>query len=227
MVKRKQNIHLNWRQESTLKFFFLFSWLFFLVIACGTETKVRTEEKEEPIIEVVEPEIDSLSKWERYFIAHPDYRCDGFDFPVGKPDGKGYYNAQAFQKNDHLGDDWNAVTGGNSDLGDPIYAIANGYVVLATEVGSGWGKVVRVMHQLDDSTYVESLYAHCDTMLVQSNEGIKRGQKIATIGDANGAYYAHLHLEIRDSVEMEVGGGYSSFYNGYVDPTAFIKAHRP
>lgn len=222
MVERKYAIHINGSQKSTLKYFFLFSWVFFIVINC--ESGVSGEEGE-VVSEVVE--LDTLSKWERYFVEHSDYRCDGFDFPVGKPDGKGYYNAQPFMKNDHLGDDWNAVTGGNSDLGDPIYSIANGYVVLAKDVGSGWGKVVRVMHQLNDSTYVESLYAHCDTMLVQSNEGIKRGQKIATIGNANGAYYAHLHLEIRDSVEMEVGGGYSSYYNGYVDPTAFIKAHRP
>lgn len=49
-----------------------------------------------------------------------------FDYPVGKPPGNGYYIAQKFQENAHLGEDWNAVTGGNTDLGDPIYAIANG-----------------------------------------------------------------------------------------------------
>lgn len=218
MVERKQTI---------LKLFFLFSCLFFIVMACSSSVSTKEETGEGFIVVVEEEARDTLSKWERYFLDKPNYRCDGFDFPVGKPNGKGYYNAQPFMKNDHLGDDWNAVTGGNSDLGDPIYSIANGYVVFAKDIGSGWGKVVRVMHQLNDSTYVESLYAHCDTMLVQSNEGVQRGQKIATIGNADGAYYAHLHLEIRDSVEMEVGGGYSSFYTGYVDPTAFIKAHRP
>jgi murein DD-endopeptidase MepM/ murein hydrolase activator NlpD len=218
MVERKQTI---------LKLFFLFSCLFFIVMACSSSVSTKEETGEGFIVVVEEEARDTLSKWERYFLDKPNYRCDGFDFPVGKPNGKGYYNAQPFMKNDHLGDDWNAVTGGNSDLGDPIYSIANGYVVFAKDIGSGWGKVVRVMHQLNDSTYIESLYAHCDTMLVQSNEGVQRGQKIATIGNADGAYYAHLHLEIRDSVEMEVGGGYSSFYTGYVDPTAFIKAHRP
>lgn len=217
MVERKQ-----WY---FLKNFLFVGILFLLAIAC--KTNASTERKSETTTELSEVEKDTLSKWERYFINYPDYRCDGFDFPVGKPNGKGYYNAQPFLKNNHLGDDWNAVTGGNSDLGDPIYGIANGYVVFAKDIGSGWGKVVRVIHQLDDTTYVESLYAHCDSMLVHANEGVKRGQQIATIGNADGAYYAHLHLEIRDSVEMEVGGGYSSYYNGYVDPTAFIKAHRP
>lgn len=173
------------------------------------------------------PTLEPLSKWERYFQENPAYLCDGFDYPVGPPDGKGYYNAQAFQVNNHLGDDWNATTGGNSDLGDPIHAIGNGYVVFAKDISGGWGRVMRVMHKLDDSTYIESIYAHCDSFIVAANEGIKRGQKIATIGDANGAYWAHLHLEIRDSVEMDIGGGYSSYYNGWLDPTKFIKANRP
>lgn len=199
-----------------------------LLIIISCEARVASEVEEEVLVAEEEvATIDTLSKWERYFLEHPTYRCDGFDFPVGKPNGEGYYNAQPFLKNDHLGDDWNAVTGGDSDLGDPIYAIANGYVVFAKDISGGWGKVVRVMHQLDDTTYVESLYAHCDSMLVKPNQGVKRGDQIATIGNANGAYYAHLHLEIRDSVEMEVGGGYSSYYNGFVDPTAFIKANRP
>ena len=39
---------------------------------------------------------------------------DGFDFPVGPPDAKGYYDAQSFGKNRHLGSDWNGVGGGNT-----------------------------------------------------------------------------------------------------------------
>ena len=30
---------------------------------------------------------------------------NGFDFPVGKPNAQGYYNAQKFTVNNHLGDD--------------------------------------------------------------------------------------------------------------------------
>ncbi|PPK93044.1 peptidase M23-like protein [Nonlabens xylanidelens] len=149
-----------------------------------------------------------------------------FDYPVGKPNGKGYYNAQKFGENDHLGDDWNAVTGGDSDLGDPIYAIANGQVTFAKDIGSGWGKVIRISHKLPDSTYIESLYAHCDQILVSTDSIIKRGDQIGTIGTANGAYLAHLHFEIRDSLEMHIGGGYSETTEGYLNPTKFIKDHR-
>jgi murein DD-endopeptidase MepM/ murein hydrolase activator NlpD len=149
-----------------------------------------------------------------------------FDFPVGKPDAKGYYNAQAFGENNHLGDDWNATTGGNSDLGDPIYAIANGKVVFADDIKGGWGNVVRIVHILPDSSMVESLYAHCDEIKVQKNQWVDRGEKIATIGDAHGQYYAHLHFEIRSKIGLPIGGGYASNTTGYLDPTKFIRQHR-
>ena len=71
-----------------------------------------------------------------------------FDFPVGPPNAKGYYNAQPFGKNDHLGEDWNGRKGGNSDLGDPIYSIADGIVVFAEDAGGGWGNVVRICHNI-------------------------------------------------------------------------------
>ena len=163
-----------------------------------------------------------------FFTQHPEYIADGFDFPVGKPNAKGYYNAQPFTENNHLGDDWNAVTGGNTDLGDPIYSIANGQVVYAQEAGPGWGKVIRIIHHHPDlpRQYVESLYAHCDSIQVKKGQSVKKGDLIGTIGNADGIYYAHLHLEIRDSIGMPIGGGYNPNTAGYVDPTAFIQTHR-
>lgn len=62
--------------------------------------------------------------------------------------------------------------------------------------------------------------------MVQQNQPVKKGLQIGTIGNADGAYYAHLHLEIRDSVGMPLGGGYSSNTTGFLDPTKFIKSNR-
>lgn len=156
-----------------------------------------------------------------------EFISDGFDFPVGRPNGEGYYNAQGFGKNDHLGDDWNADSGGNSDLGDSIYSTANGYVKFAEDIQGGWGNVIRVLHKLPDGTFVESLYAHCNEIKVKKGDWIKRGDLIGTIGTAHGIYYAHLHFEIRTNIDLGIGGGYSSNQAGYTDPTKFILNHRP
>jgi murein DD-endopeptidase MepM/ murein hydrolase activator NlpD len=161
------------------------------------------------------------------FQANPSFRSDGFDFPVGKPNAKGYYNARKFTEVNHLGEDWNGKGGGDTDLGDPIYAIANGYVVSCVEETLGWGKIIRIVHQLNDSTFVESFYAHCQDFVAQPKTFVKRGDKIATIGNANGIYLAHLHFELRDEIDKPVGGGYSKNTTGYLNPTEFINANRP
>jgi murein DD-endopeptidase MepM/ murein hydrolase activator NlpD len=156
--------------------------------------------------------------------------ADGFDFPVGAPDGVGYYDAQPFGGDSaHLGNDWNGVRGGDSDLGDPVLAVAAGRVVDATDHEGGWGNVVRIAHRVreDDGSerVVESLYAHLERVDVQLGQLVDRGEPIGTIGTADGVYRAHLHLEIRAYVGRPLGRGYGP-PDAQVDPTAFIRAHR-
>lgn len=69
----------------------------------------------------------------------------------------------------------------------------------------------------------ESLYAHCDSVLVKQGDWVKRGNQI---GNVNGLYYAPLHLEIREKENRPIGGGYSTDQNVYLDPTSFIKKNR-
>jgi murein DD-endopeptidase MepM/ murein hydrolase activator NlpD len=165
------------------------------------------------------------SYYQSLFKQHPTYRSNGFDFPVGKPNAQGYYNAQGFGKNNHLGDDWNGTGGGNTDLGDSIYSIANGYVSQVKNYKKGWGNVVRIVHSHNDSIY-ESLYAHCDTIVTKAGLFVKKGDPIATIGNLNGYYLAHLHLEIRNDVHLAIGFGYAEDSSGYLNPTKFIKNNR-
>jgi len=159
---------------------------------------------------------------------NPEYISDGFDFPVGKSnsDASQYYIARNFGERYHLGEDWNGLGGGNTDLGDPIYAISNGYVKSAKNVGGGWGKTIRIIHKLPNGNQVESLFAHCNEILVKKGSRVKKGQKIGTIGTASGRYRAHLHFEIRDDINMGIGKGYSKNTKGYLNPTKFIKANR-
>lgn len=160
----------------------------------------------------------------------PTILTDGFDFPVGAPNAKGYYNAQKFGVNNHLGDDWNGVGGGNTDFGDPIYSVGKGRVTEVSQFYGGWGKVVRVAYSFQENNtekQVESLYAHMDSVFVKNGDILNRGQKLGTIGNAEGIYLSHLHFEIRNKIALPLGQGYSKDQTGYLDPTKFIKAHRP
>lgn len=149
-----------------------------------------------------------------------------FSLPVNPPFGQGYYNAQPFWRDTyHLGDDWNGVGGGNTDLGDTIYAIGSGTVFLSKDIEGGWGNVIRIVHKYNEKgkvRFYESLYAHCDTIFVDQGQKVELSQPIGTIGNANGTYLAHLHLEVRDSLGLPIGGGYGGDTLGYLDPSRFI-----
>lgn len=78
--------------------------------------------------------------------------------------------------------------------GDPVLAAAGGRVVYAGEAMRGYGKLVIIKH---DNTYL-SAYAHNSKILVQERDSVKRGQKIAELGDTDTeAGKPRLHFEIR------------------------------
>jgi murein DD-endopeptidase MepM/ murein hydrolase activator NlpD len=145
-----------------------------------------------------------------------------FNMPVGPADGLGYYDAQPFGRNYHLGADLNSLKGGDSDLGAFVFATSDGVVTDARDYGGGWGNVIRIQHGCER---VESLYAHLDRVHVVRGVRVARGQPIGTIGTAGGHYLAHLHFEIRDRW-LPLGGGYALDHTGYVDPTDFVRRHR-
>jgi murein DD-endopeptidase MepM/ murein hydrolase activator NlpD len=177
---------------------------------------------------------DTEEYYKKLFVDNHKFLTDGFDFPVGgggkgKANARGYYIAQKYLQNRHLGDDFNANTGGNTDLGDPVYAVANGFVTFAEDLRGGWGNTIRVVHRHPIGEMVESLYAHLDEIHINPGDFVKRGDQIGTIGNAHGMYLAHLHLEMRIEVDMPLGRGYSDHKAppGYTAPTPFIRNNRP
>ena len=161
-------------------------------------------------------------------------RCplaDGFDHAVGKPDARGYYKFRGFSPTGHLGEDWNGNGGGNTDLGDPVYSIANGIVLHAKDIRVGWGNVVIVRHAYREATgkiqFIDSLYGHLNEIKVKVNQIVKRGEVVGTIGTNHGMYEAHLHLEIHKNLYMGPNRvGFAHDYSNYYSPTQFIEAHR-
>ena len=189
------------------------SILYLCFLGCGERWKSPTNKGE------------VSSKYATLFATHPEYNSDGFDFPVGTPNAEGYYDAQPFGENNHSGEDWNGKRGGDSDLGDPIYAIANGWVSEAEDQGGGWCKVMRIVHHVDGA-FLESIYAHNETMTKSTGDWVRRGEQIATIGKCSD-YYAHLHFELRSEPDLPLGNGYSSQLAGLISPSAYIREHRP
>ena len=63
---------------------------------------------------------------------------------------------------------------------------------------------------------IDSLYGHCDTILVKEGQAVARGQQIATVGTAFGLYEAHLHFEIRKNINI---GMFRSIVRARPQPT--------
>lgn len=76
--------------------------------------------------------------------------------------------------------------------GDPVLAAADGQVVYAGSALRGYGNLVIIKH---NATYL-SAYAHNQTLLVKESQAVRRGQKIAEMGNSD-AERVQLHFEIR------------------------------
>jgi murein DD-endopeptidase MepM/ murein hydrolase activator NlpD len=153
---------------------------------------------------------------------------DAFVTPLRPPDGAGAVVTLPFLEEGHLGEDW-ATAPGNAALGEPVYSVADGWVAVANDFQNAWGKVVFIDYRLPAGRwppFVEVMYAMLQTMDVSGGEFVKSGQKIGTVGNAGGIYVAHLHWEVRQTVGLGVGLGFSTNRDGWMGPSDFLAAHR-
>lgn len=77
-------------------------------------------------------------------------------------------------------------------LGEPITAASDGKVVYAGNSLRGYGNLVIIKH---DNTYLTA-YAHNRNLLVKEGDSVKKGQKIAEMGDTD-TNSVKLHFELR------------------------------
>lgn len=111
-----------------------------------------------------------------------------------------WYNAQPFGNPTdygfHEGDDFNLRTGGDSDLGQPLYAVANGKIVYyhnASHPASGFGRhmVLECETSRGKRWY---MYSHCQEITAEAKE-VKEGDIIGKLGKS-GTPLAHLHFSV-------------------------------
>ncbi len=77
-------------------------------------------------------------------------------------------------------------------LGESVTAASDGKVVYAGNSLRGYGNLVIIKH---DNTYLTA-YAHNRTLLVKEGDTVKKGQKIAEMGDTD-SNSVKLHFELR------------------------------
>ena len=88
--------------------------------------------------------------------------------------------------------------------GDPVVAAADGKVIFSGNGPRGYGNLVIVKHSND----LLSVYAHNRSLAVKEGQSVKRGQKLAELGETGGTT-PRLHFEIRQQGKP-------------VDPAAFL-----
>lgn len=221
-----------------------------LTSSCGNPpSPARPGEPPPPVVETKKREVDPVGS-----LFDPQL-ADGFDFPIGDVDGKGKYTAadgrvfsgwyvaagfaQTYELGIHTGEDWNGNGGGDSDLGQPVFATARGKVLFAGAAAKPYGNIVLIEHRYFRNGRVErvfSQYDHLRDVFVKKDQLVGRRERIGTIGKgADDVFPAHLHFELRRESMADVpvefwpssaGWTVEKVRQHYENPTPFILEHR-
>lgn len=148
-------------------------------------------------------------------------------YPVNNFKDK-WYNSQGYGAKTsygyHEGADLNLKTGGDSDLGQPLYAIADGVVTSVHMHTTNFGRHIHIKHDGAWGT-VYSHYAHCDRITKQEDEYVKEGELIGYLGKS-GTTLAHLHFAIKlEPTGIDAVAKTLEELKKWTDPIKFIEKH--
>lgn len=147
----------------------------------------------------------------------PNVKIDGgaygFAWPYG---GSSYYISSPFGYRYHPTLGYYKLHGGvdisgSGAYGKPIYAMADGVVILSQYYDSYGNCVMLDNGKYNGSSFV-SLYAHCSSLAVSNGQSVKKGQVIAYVGSTGRSTGPHLHFEIRVNGNRVNPLGYYSNY---------------
>lgn len=135
-----------------------------------------------------------------------------------------YYIAGSTKLSYHTGADLNLPS--NADFHAPLYAIEDGTVIFAGNLGGSWGNVIVVKHS---GFYCR--YGHVENLQVRKGDPVYEGTVLCHVGDGNNYYpdsIAHLHWDIVITDILESSPGHwpgtdkVSLLKHYVAPIPFI-----
>jgi murein DD-endopeptidase MepM/ murein hydrolase activator NlpD len=80
-----------------------------------------------------------------------------------------------------------------ADVGEPVYAVADGDVIYAGDGLRGYGNVIIIQH----GQHLSSLYAHNSELKVKQGDHVGQGTLIALMGSTGHSTGPHVHFELR------------------------------
>jgi murein DD-endopeptidase MepM/ murein hydrolase activator NlpD len=101
-----------------------------------------------------------------------------------------------------------------SDVGTPILAAAGG-IVIVSERHPAYGNMIEIDH----GNALVTRYAHASKLQVKAGAMVKRGQKIAEVGNSGRSTGPHLHFEVMLSGVQQ---NPTRFLNGQVTTPAVV-----
>lgn len=146
---------------------------------------------------------------------------------------KFWYNAQPFgavtSYGFHEGEDWNLRTGGDSDLGQEVKAIASGTMVyyhFSSHPTTGFGR--HSVYKINGPWGTRWIHqSHLSDQDFKTSGDVTEGQIIGRVGKS-GTPYAHLHFAIYKVDPVAFGidkfaRNQTELNQYWEDPTAFIE----
>lgn len=171
-----------------------------------TEKELEAESAEiEAEKDKLQAEFDRIAREAAQNSNMPSVTIDGGSYGFAWPYGGSYYISSGFGYRIHPTLGYSKLHGGiditgSGAYGKPIYAIADGRVILASYNGS-YGNCIMIDHGSYNGTSIVSLYAHCASIAVGNGSSVSKGQVIGYVGSTGRSTGAHLHFEIRANGE--------------------------
>jgi len=134
--------------------------------------------------------LDSLGEHDKKTPAGPRPPPDGqYNWPV-KHSGSIAVSSQYGIRHGrmHRGIDLAAPTG------TPVYAVADGEIILADNSISGFGNLIILKHRDGRTSY----YAHNSKLVKRRGDFVRQGTRIALVGSTGRSTGSHLHFEVRE-----------------------------
>ncbi len=176
------------------------------------------------------------------FILYPrtgwalDRTPTGFYYPTGTSNIGNYAEFLASgckENNSYLPDKYHLGKDIKADVGDLVYAISDGQVVIPPSL-NGWdagniGLVIK--HKLSNGSEFLAVYGHIRSVFNQGDH-VVAGDPFATIGPLENGSKPHLHFGIHPSLSIQSPLGMMPCTswpnsNGFIDPINWITTETP